>query len=55
MDAEVCVFADEDALVAAACERLLVAAGTAIAAHGRFSVALAGGNTPRALYRMLAR
>lgn len=36
-------------------QRFVALAGEAISARGRFSVALAGGNTPRALYERLAR
>ena len=38
----------------AAAERIVVWAGRAIDARGRFSMALAGGSTPRATYRRLA-
>jgi 6-phosphogluconolactonase len=43
-----------DALSAAAAARFAAAARAAVAARGRFAVALAGGQTPRALYALLA-
>ena len=48
------VFADADALVAALADALRMEAETAIAARGVFHLVLAGGTTPRALYRALA-
>jgi len=48
------VFADADTLVAALADALCAEAGAAIAARGVFHLALAGGTTPRALYRALA-
>jgi 6-phosphogluconolactonase len=49
------VYADAEALVAAAAGRIADAAAAAIRASGRFVIALAGGGTPRALYERLAR
>lgn len=46
--------ADENALVAAACRRILRAADEAIAARGRFLLVLTGGQTPKAVYRQMA-
>jgi 6-phosphogluconolactonase len=46
-------FATSTALVADARERVIAAAGDAIASRGRFVIVLSGGNTPRALYRSL--
>ena len=43
-----------DALMHAAAERFVRRAANAIAASGRFAVALSGGSTPRALYTLLA-
>ncbi len=43
-----------DALMHAAAELWVSAAASAIAASGRFAVALSGGATPRGLYRLLA-
>jgi 6-phosphogluconolactonase len=48
------VFADADTLVAALADALCVEADAAIAARGVFHLVLAGGSTPRALYRALA-
>ncbi|MDQ1314518.1 MAG: 6-phosphogluconolactonase [Pseudomonadota bacterium] len=48
------VFADAEALVAALADALCAEAGAAIAARGVFQLVLAGGSTPRALYRALA-
>lgn len=48
------VFSDADALVARLADALCKAADQAIAAHGAFHLALAGGSTPLALYRALA-
>ena len=45
---------DKDELVAAAAETFVQLAGESIAARGHFSVALAGGSTPRALHTLLA-
>ncbi|HEY6477427.1 MAG TPA: 6-phosphogluconolactonase [Polyangia bacterium] len=49
------VAASLPALVAKAAEHVRAAAGAAIAARGRFRIALAGGSTPRALYPTLAQ
>ncbi|MEW6766056.1 MAG: 6-phosphogluconolactonase [Pseudomonadota bacterium] len=45
---------DTAALAEAVAERWAVLAGEAIREHGRFTVALSGGRTPRALYERLA-
>lgn len=45
---------DAEGLSAAAADRFVEFANTAIDSRGSFSVALAGGNTPRELYRLLA-
>jgi 6-phosphogluconolactonase len=45
--------ADSASLHRAACERIAAAAHQAIAHRNRFDLVLAGGNTPRAIYRML--
>ncbi|MEW5839154.1 MAG: 6-phosphogluconolactonase [Pseudomonadota bacterium] len=45
---------DLPALAAAVAQRWLHLAEQAVADHGRFSVALAGGSTPRTLYSLLA-
>ena len=49
------IFPDADALALRAADMLAMAAQEAAAARGRFAVALSGGETPKALYRMLAR
>lgn len=51
---EISVFSDGDALAAAAAEFFVEAAGQAIERYGKFSVALAGGSTPKKLYRLLS-
>jgi 6-phosphogluconolactonase len=48
------VAADVDGLARAAADRVRVLAADAIAARGRFRLALAGGSTPRVLYAQLA-
>ncbi|MEW6312759.1 MAG: 6-phosphogluconolactonase [Pseudomonadota bacterium] len=45
--------ATAQALVAAAAEKILRLAEAAIASSGRFSIVLAGGNTPRKVYELL--
>ena len=46
-------FPDDTSLLANALVRVLAAARAAIAQHGAFDIVLAGGNTPRKLYRAL--
>ena len=48
------IFNDLEGLSQAAAELFTELAGDAIAQHGRFSVALSGGNTPRRLHELLA-
>ncbi len=48
-------FPDDASLLANALARVLGAAREAIARHGAFEIVLAGGNTPRKLYRALRR
>ena len=48
------VFADAEAVSRAAAQEFVRCAGEAIAARGRFAVALSGGSTPRRLYQLLA-
>src|SRR3972149_4292632 len=50
----VTVLNDSDALAEAAARLVVEAAVEAIAARGRFTIALAGGGTPRATYAKLA-
>ncbi len=49
------VLRDAGALALRAADLFALAAQEAAAAHGRFAVALSGGETPRALYGLLAR
>jgi 6-phosphogluconolactonase len=49
------IHADADALIEAAAQRWLEVANNAISARGKFHVALSGGTTPRALYRLIAQ
>ena len=48
------VFDDADEVASAAADRFVEVAQAAIAERGRFSVALAGGSTPRRTYELLA-
>ncbi|MEJ2553332.1 MAG: 6-phosphogluconolactonase [Gammaproteobacteria bacterium] len=48
------IHADTDALIEAVAQRWVAIAGEAVNARGKFHVALSGGTTPRALYRLLA-
>lgn len=48
------IFPDPEALTAAALTFVLEQAAAAITERGRFTIALAGGNTPRPLYESLA-
>ncbi|MDR2219985.1 MAG: 6-phosphogluconolactonase [Methylobacillus sp.] len=47
------VFSDIHELRQAACNAILASANAAIAAHGKFIIALAGGSTPHDIYQML--
>jgi 6-phosphogluconolactonase len=49
------ILPDGDALALRAADLFALAAQEAAAARGRFAVALSGGETPRALYKLLAR
>jgi 6-phosphogluconolactonase len=51
---ELVVAPDVESLARIAADRVRVLAAAAIAARGRFRIALAGGSTPRALYGQLA-
>ena len=51
---DVVVLPGVDALMEAAAERLVARAAAAIGMSGRFTLALAGGSTPRRLYELLA-
>lgn len=52
--ADIRVYSDAEQLTRAAAEHFVELAALAIAARGRFSVALSGGSTPRSLYSLLA-
>ncbi len=47
-------FPDGSSLAVGAAEQIIALASTAIAEHGRFSIALSGGSTPQRLYELLA-
>lgn len=49
------ILKDSDAVALRAADLLALAAQEASAARGRFAIALSGGETPRAMYRLLAR
>ena len=49
------VYADLESLSRAAAALVVTQANLAVAARGRFSLALAGGNTPRRTYELLAQ
>lgn len=49
------ILKDPDALASRAADLFALAAQDSAAARGRFAVALSGGETPRALYKLLAR
>jgi len=51
---DVRVFTDLEALSDAAAEIVVAIARESVAARGRFSIALAGGNTPKRTYQLLA-
>lgn len=53
--AELKTFDDLDDLARGAAEEIAKSAGEAIAARGRFTIALSGGNTPKPVYRLLAQ
>lgn len=48
------IYPDADTLSQAAAQYVVQAANEAIAAHGRFTLALSGGSTPKKLYSLLA-
>lgn len=48
------IYANGDAVARACAEEFIRLAGRAIADHGRFTVALSGGSTPKALFEILA-
>jgi 6-phosphogluconolactonase len=54
MEREIVVLADVNAVAREAANRLVEQARESIAARGRFTLALSGGSTPRALFALLA-
>ena len=52
---ELIILSDPSVLAAEAAQRFMALAQAAVADHGRFTVALSGGSTPRALYERLAQ
>lgn len=52
--ATVCILPDSKALARAGAETIVKAAHEAIATDGRFSIALSGGSTPKAIFEFLA-
>ena len=54
MERIVRILPEHSALIHAAAEEFVERAGTAVKDRGRFSVALSGGSTPKALYSLLA-
>lgn len=54
MNYEIRILKDADAIARAAAAEFLSAAQGAVAEQGRFTVALAGGSTPKTLYSLLA-
>jgi len=54
MNGKLEIFDDESALFHAAADKFVALAETSIAERGRFTVALSGGSTPKALYQLLA-
>jgi 6-phosphogluconolactonase len=54
MKREIVISKNAESLTQAAAEEILEIGNTAIQAHGRFSIALSGGTTPRAVYTLLA-
>jgi 6-phosphogluconolactonase len=53
MEVKLQIVADANALARAAADVFIAAARQAVESHGRFSVALSGGSTPKALYTLL--
>ena len=55
LDADIITVSDPEELAQTATQRFTRMAQEAVGSRGRFSVALSGGSTPRALYELLAR
>jgi len=53
-NSDICVFPDAPALTQGAAEHVIQQACLAIDTRGRFTIALAGGSTPKSLYALLA-
>lgn len=51
---EICIFATADEMYENAAEKIVRAAATYISRQGSFNIALSGGTTPTALYKLLA-
>ena len=51
---EIQIFPDVNAIAARAAELILASANAAVQQNGRFTIALAGGSTPKTLYALLA-
>jgi 6-phosphogluconolactonase len=51
---KITVYPDKESLINAAADLIIASAEKAIAGHGRFTLALSGGNTPRPVYARLA-
>ena len=51
---EITVYPDNESLIVGAADLIVESAARAIAARGRFTLALSGGNTPRPVYARLA-
>jgi 6-phosphogluconolactonase len=49
------IWPDSNSLASAAAEHIIEMARAAITEHGRFSIALSGGSTPKILYELMAR
>lgn len=54
LNSEICVVPDTQALTQSAAEHVIHQASLAINARDRFTIALAGGSTPKSLYALLA-
>jgi len=53
--ADYTTYSDADSLIQGAAQHIIALAASSIASHGRFSLVLAGGSTPRKLYERLAQ
>lgn len=55
MQTEIKILPDKSALAAEAAQRFVLLAQEAVVRNGRFTIALSGGSTPRALHQLLAQ